>query len=167
MAEPKPAEQTPQAPASTPETPATEAAPKLVAVPEDASSPDPAPSAAPEEPERQGVSWLAFGVVLLLLVGSLFGLYSQSQRASAQAEQIVALSSEVETLGAELAAANQQVQSYDMQLTLVRSAVAEVFQKMNSLQALVALAPAADTGSAPAATEDAATTVTDEATPLQ
>ena len=140
MAEPKPAETLNAETA----TPSEESAPKLVAVAEEAASQETeaAPEADTDEPERSGVSWLWFGAVVLLLVASLFGLYNQTQRASAQADQIAVLTGEVEALGAELTAANERVQSYDMQLSLVRSAVTEVFQKMNSLQALVALAPA-------------------------
>jgi len=137
MAEPKPAD-------ATPEKGASEESPKLVAVSENTTTPEPASAPAapsPSEPERSGVSKVLFAVVAILLVLALGGLYAQTQRATAQAEQIGVLTNQVEGLQVQLSAANTQIATYDMQIALVQDSVRDMYEKMGSLLDLVSMGP--------------------------
>jgi len=118
---------------------AAESSPKLVALPEDrkASASASRPQPGRQEPERTGVSWNAFGLAVALLLFATAGLIAQTQRVSNQAEQIGLLNGQVEGLQVQLSAANTQLATYDMQLTLVRATVAEVSQQMADLSDLV------------------------------
>ncbi len=135
MAEPKPVD-------ATPEKNDPEESPKLVAVSENTTTPESAEAAPePSEPERTGVSKVLFGVVVVLLLLALGGLYAQTQHARGQAEQIAALNDQVEGLQVQLSAANTQIATYDMQIALVQDSVRDMYEKMGSLLELVSIGP--------------------------
>jgi hypothetical protein len=132
MAEPKPADP------KLPESPRPES-PKLVAV-GDQARPDP-PAPAPDPPERRGASWILVGVLALLLVLALGGLFAQTQRAEAQAEQIAGLQGQVAGLESRLTTATAQLAHYDRTLGLVRGTVSDLFARIADLNALVQVDP--------------------------
>jgi uncharacterized protein HemX len=136
MADPKPADSTREG--NRPE----ETPPKLVAVSETPVDPKPStPTPGATEPTSKGISRTLFGLVVVLLLLALGGLYAQTQRATAQAEQITLLNNQVEGLEVQLSAANTQLATYDMRLTLVQSSVRDMYEKMGSLLELVSISP--------------------------
>jgi hypothetical protein len=120
-----------------------ESSPKLVALPEDRTTAAAAsrPQPGRHDPERHGVSWSAFGLAVALLLLAIIGLVVQTQRVSDQAEQIGLLNGQVEGLQLQLSAANTQLATYDMQLTLVRTTVAAMYEQMTNLNELVSTNP--------------------------
>ncbi len=97
------------------------------------------------EPERGGVSWGVFGIVVALLVFATAALIVQNHR-------IGALTGQVEGLEAQLTAANTQLATYHTQLGLIRTSVSAVVDQVANLSALVESDPSA--ASAPAAPVD-------------
>ncbi len=100
----------------------------------------------PGHAERDGVSWNAFWIAAALLVFACGALIVQTQRVSSLSEQ-------VEGLEVQLSAANAQLESYDRQLSLIRSTVASVVDQVTNLSELVQTKPltAAPAPEAPAA----------------
>jgi uncharacterized protein HemX len=141
MAEPKPVD-------TTSETNAPDESPKLVAVSENTTTPDSA--SGPAEPEKNGVPRLLFAIVAVLLLLVSIGLYAQTRRASAQAEQIASLGNQIEGLEVQLSAANTQIATYDMQLALVQDSVRDMYEKMGSLLDLVSAGPVLGESETPA-----------------
>lgn len=129
MAEPKPAD------SKLPESP------KLVAV-SDEARPAPPPVPAAQKPERRrGASWLVVGVLAFLLLLALGGLFAQTQRAEAQAQQITQLQGQVAGLEGRLTTATAQLAHYDRTLGLVRGTVSDLFARIADLNALVQVDP--------------------------
>ena len=95
------------------------------------------------EPDHGGVSWGVFGIVAALLVFAIAALLVQTQHVSNQAEQISALSSEVEGLEGQLSAANARLAGYDRQLGLIRANVGTVVDQVTALAKLVETSPIA------------------------
>lgn len=155
MAEPKPVETTPQ-------TNAPEESRKLVAVhentttPESASLSEPAPAERepsernPSERDRKGVPTLLFAIVAVLCLLAVIGLYAQTQRVTTQADQIAVLGNQIEGLEVQLSAANTQIATYDMQLSLVQDSVRDMYEKMGSLLDLVSMGPVLGESETPA-----------------
>lgn len=116
---------------------------KLAAVPEQKGSGRPPGRA--DEPRRRGVSRGVFALVAALLVLSLLGLYAQSRQVAARDAQITRLADQVDGLQAQLAAANTQIATYDMQRALVKTSVADLMEKITALSDLVSSDPLAPT----------------------
>ena len=119
----------------------TKAKPKLVSVAasESPETTTPPPAGAPSEPKREsrgGVFKWLFGVAVVLLILSLYGLSEQTRR-------VEALAGQVEGLEVQLSAASVQLRNYDMQLELVRKSVGDVLQQLSILHELVNTDPMA------------------------
>jgi hypothetical protein len=92
------------------------------------------------EPGRDGVSWSAFAIAVVLLVFATGALIVQTRR-------VGSLSGQVAGLEARLTAANTQLANYHTQLGLIRTSVSAVVDQVANLSALVEsdpLAPPAD-----------------------
>ena len=96
----------------------------------------PRPQPPRAEPERNGVSWRAFGIVMALLVLAAVALIVQTHR-------VGSLSGEVATLEAQLSAANVQLATYHARLDLIRTSVSAVVDQVANLSALVESDPLA------------------------
>jgi hypothetical protein len=144
MAEAKPVE---------PSRPAAEGSPKLMAVAEEkaARAVSPPPASRPE-PTGKGMSRTAFGILAVMLALALVGLYAQTRRANAQAEQIADLGGQVEGLQEQLSVAHTRLATYDMQFSMVQANVADLFQQIASLNELVNTDPF--TAAAPSESEE-------------
>ena len=135
MAEPKPAEKANLA--AVPE-------PKPGAAPKPAQTPKAAPAAAKASPaaaparqkKQQGTRWGLWLLVVLFLAAGVFGWY-QTQQLTAAEGRITALSEQVLGLEAQLAAANLQIHTYEMQQQQVREAVSDLSQRILLLGELV------------------------------
>ena len=114
--------------------------PKLVAVADEAR-PAPPPAAEPQAPERRGFSGVVVGVLAVLLLLAVTGLFAQTRRAGAQAEQIRQLEAQVAGLEGRLTTATAQLAQYDRTLGLVRGTVSELFARIADLNALVQVDP--------------------------
>ena len=96
----------------------------------------PRPQGSRPEPDRDWVSWNAFGIALALLVFAAAALIVQTHR-------VGALSDQVATLETQLGAANAQLATYHTHLGLIRNSVSAVADQVANLSALVATDPLA------------------------
>src|SRR5262245_35591172 len=96
----------------------------------------PRPQPPRAEPERNGVSWSAFGIAIALLVFAAVALIVQTHR-------VGALSGQVDTLEAQLSVANAQLATYHVRLDLIRTSVSAVVDQVANLSALVESDPLA------------------------
>ena len=114
--------------------------PKLVAVGDDVRPAPPAAEPGPPEP-RRGLPGVVVGVLAVLLLLAVAGLFAQTQRATAQAEQIRQLEGQVAGLEDRLTTATAQLAQYDRTLGLVRGTVSDLFARIADLNALVQVDP--------------------------